>query len=99
MRLREAIGSKGHNLGPELIGHLALDALGFAQTGIETTAQRGHLFRGALRAHGAAQVIGLSTGEPGGVDRDLHQLLLEERDSQGLTQGLFQHGMVIGDLL
>ena len=99
MRFREAIGCKGHNFGPQLIRYLTLDTIGLAQTGIKTTAQRGHLFRGALRPHGAAQIISLGTGEAGGVDRDLHQLLLEERDAQRLTQGLFQHRVVIGHLL
>ena len=99
MGFREAIGGEGHDFGPQLLCHLALDAVGLAQAGKETAAQCGHLFRGALRAHGAAQVIGLGAGKTGGVDSDLHQLLLKKRDAQRLAQRFFQHRMVIGHLL
>ena len=48
-------------------------------------------------AHGLAQLVGLGRGEPGHVDDDLHQLLLEDRHPQGALQGGLQEGVGVGD--
>ena len=89
MGLREAISSEGHDLGPQLISHLPDNPVGFLQTLIKALLERRHLGRRALRAHRAPQVIRLSTTESGGIDRNLHELLLKERNPQCLAQGLF----------
>ena len=85
MRFGETIGSKGHDFGPELIRHLALDAVSLAQAVKKAAAQRGHLRRRALRPHGAAQVIGLGAGKTCRVYGNLHQLFLEKGDAQRLA--------------
>ena len=53
----------------------------------------------ALGAHGLAEPIGLGGGEPGHVDGQLHELLLEQRDAEGLGQGRLAQGMGVGDVL
>ena len=51
---------------------------------------------GALGAHRAAQLVGVGRGEPGDVDRDLHELLLEQRHPEGLLQRASQQRVVVG---
>ncbi len=55
--------------------------------GEEPVAQAGHPLPGALGAHGLAQLVGLGRGEPGHVDGDLHELLLEQRHPERLAPG------------
>ena len=40
----------------------------------------------ALGAHRPAQLVGLGTGEPGAVHRQLHQLFLEQRNAHGVLE-------------
>ena len=58
-----------------------------------------HALDGAFGPHGLTQTVGLGGAEACGVDGDLHELLLEERHSQGLGQGGFEGVMQVGDLL
>ena len=41
-------------------------------------------------AHGLAELIGLGSREPGGIDRHLHELLLEQRHPEGLRQAALE---------
>lgn len=58
-----------------------------------------HALRRALGAHGLAQGVGLGGAEAGGVDGDLHELLLEEGDPEGLGQGRPEGVVEVVDLL
>ena len=49
-----------------------------------------HPFTAALGAHGAAELVSLGAGQPRCVRCDAHQLLLKQRDPQGLSQGRFE---------
>ena len=47
--------------------------------------------------HGAAELVGLVGGESGGDDRELHGLLLEERDAEGAAEDGLDRGVGVGD--
>jgi hypothetical protein len=40
-----------------------------------------------------AQLVGLDDRQPGDLDGDLHQLLLEERDAEGPAEDPFEDGL------
>ena len=98
MGFGEAVRGEGDDLVPQAVGHLADDAVGLPQPAEEPRPQRLHPLDGTFGAHRAAQRVGLRPGEPGGVDGDLHQLFLEQRDAQGLAQRFLQHRVVVDDL-
>ena len=52
----------------------------------QVTLEGFHALGAALGAHGAAQLVGARTRQAGRVRGDAHELLLEERDAQGLAQ-------------
>ena len=76
------------------VGHLP-----GGHAGEQPVAQAGHPLAGPLGAHGLAQLVGLGGGEPGHVDGDLHQLLLEEGYPEGALQGRLQQRVQVGDRL
>ena len=55
--------------------------------------QTGHQLTGALVAHGPAQLVGLGDRQPGDLDGDLHQLLLEERNAEGPSEDPLEGGL------
>ena len=52
-----------------------------------------------LGRHGLAQLVGLGRAEPGDGHRHLHQLLLEQRDTEGPLQNGLEQRVQVGDLL
>ena len=68
-------------------------------SGYEFVTEGVHTLDGSFGPHGLTQAVCLGGAEPRGVDGDLHELLLEERHSQGLSQGGFEGVMQVGDLL
>ncbi len=99
MGFRETVGREGDDLLPEPLGHLTDQAVELGASCEEPGPHRRHLLRRALRAHGAAQGVRLGRAEPRGDDGELHELFLEQRDTQGARKHRFQAGMVVGDLL
>ena len=96
--LGEAVAGERGQLLPHPVGHLPGDAaLGHAV--VEPLAQPFHALEAALGAHGLAQLVGLAGREPGDVDGDLHELLLEQGHAQGLAQGLLHERVRVGDRL
>ena len=80
----------------DLVGDVAGDpAVGHADE--EPFPHGGHPGPGPFRAHRLAQPVGFPGGEPGRVDRDLHELLLEERHAEGLAQARFEDRVRVGD--
>ena len=55
--------------------------------------QPSHARPGTLGAHGLAQLVGLGGGEPGRVDGDVHELLLEQRHPERLLERSFEQRM------
>ena len=68
-------------------------------SGHELVTEGVHALKGSFGPHGLTQAVGLGGAEACGIDGDLHELLLEERHSQGLGQGWFEGVMQVGDLL
>lgn len=94
--LGEAEVREGGELGVDLVGDGAGDApLGHPL--VEPGPQALHALGRPLGAHGLAELVGLAGREAGDVDGHLHQLLLEQRDAQGLLQRRLQQGMQVGD--
>ena len=58
-----------------------------------------HALGATLGAHGSAQLVGARTRQAGRVRGDAHELLLEERDAQGLAQRGLEQRMQVGDRL
>ena len=81
--LRESEVGKGGQLQPDPLGHVGRDSPATRPIQ-EMLTEVLHPVVAAFGAHGLTQVIGLSSCEPGHVDGQLHELLLEQRDSQGL---------------
>ena len=52
-----------------------------------------------LRSHRLAELVGFGRAEPRAVDRELHELLLEERHTERLLQARLRERMDIRDLL
>ena len=79
------------------VDHLVGDAVQFAHAVVEPATQPSHPLGRPLGPHGAAQLVGLGGGEAGAVDRQLHQLLLEQRHPQRLSQCRLHRRVVVGD--
>ena len=81
--LRESEVGKGRQLQPNPLGHVGRDPP--ATRPVQEMLTEGlHSVVASFGAHGLTQVIGLSSCEPGHVDGQLHELLLEQRDTQRL---------------
>ncbi len=89
------IGERGQCL-VHLLAHVVGDLPG-RHPGEQPVAQAGHPLARALGAHRLAQLVGFGGGEPGHVDGDLHQLLLEQRDTERPLQRRLQQRVQIGD--
>ncbi len=98
MALGEPVVGEGGQLLPDLSDGLRRHAQ-FGGPGTEALLQGGHAFPAVLGAHGLAQAVSLGGGEPGHVHGQLHELLLEQRHSEGPGQGLLAEGMRVGDRL
>ena len=96
--LGEAVVGEGGQLLPD-----ELDGVGrYAPAGgpgPEALVQGGHTLPAALGPHGLAQAVSLGGGEPGHVDGQLHQLLLEQRHPESPGQGVLTQWMQVGDRL
>ena len=68
-------------------------------SGYEFVTEGVHALDGSFGPHGLTQAVCLGGAEACGVDGDLHELLLEERHPQGLSQGGLEGAMQVGDLL
>ena len=79
-----------------LFGHRLGHAPG-SHAGEQAVAEPGHALARPLGAHGLTQFVGLGRAEPGHIDGDLHQLLLEERHAEGAFQGRLHQRMEVGD--
>ena len=96
--LGEAEVGEGGELVVDAVGDLAGDApLGHAV--VEPLAQPLHALAAALGAHGLAELVGLAGAEAGHVDGHLHELLLEQRDAEGLGQRRLEQRVQVGDRL
>ena len=80
VRLGEAVVGEGVDLVVDPARRLLVDAV-LRHAVDELLADRRHPLARALVPHRAAQHVGLAGREPGGGDRHLHALLLEERDA------------------
>ena len=96
MAFRETEIGESLQLFVDLVDHLVGGAMQRAHAVVEPAAQPLHAFGRTLGPHGPPQLVGLGGRETGAVDRELHQLLLEKRYSQRLSQGRF-HGRVVVD--
>ena len=85
MALGESIVREGSEFLPYLIGNISDDSP-FGHPGIEARPHLLHSLAAPLGTHRLTQLVGLSGCEAGHVDRHLHQLLLEQRDTEGLRQ-------------
>ena len=56
----------------------------FVKAGLEAF----HALGASLRSHCLAELVSFIWGEVGNVDCHLHELLLEERNAEGLLEGL-----------
>ncbi len=98
MRLREpVVGERGHLVEQLPGGRLVDPPLG--HPGEQPGAQRLHPLPGALGAHRLAEPVGLGGGEPGEVDRHLHQLLLEQRHAERLAERALEQRVRVGHRL
>ena len=98
VRLGEAVVGERSQLHVQVVGDLAGDApLGHA--GVQPLLETLHPRRRALRAHRLAQLVGLRRREPGEVDRQLHQLLLEQRHAERALQAPLGQRVGVGDRL
>ena len=96
--LREAVVGEGGELEVDVVGQLAGDpALGHPP--VEPILQLGHPGGGPLGPHRPAQLVRLRRVEAGHVDRQLHQLLLEQRHAQRLVQGVGHQRVRVPPLL
>ena len=98
MGLGEAELGKRPQLAVDLLGGRLIDVAG-SHARHEPVMEGIHTFKGSLGPHGLTQGVGLSGAEPGGIDGDLHELLLKERHTQGLGQGGFEGVVQISNLL
>ena len=98
MTLGESIVRESRHLVEDFIGDRTDDPT-FGHTGVQAIAKASHTFGTALRPHGLTQLIGFGWRETGDVDRHLHELLLEQRDSEGLAETVLEQRMQIGDRL
>ena len=98
MALGEAEIGEALDLVHDVVGHLAGDATR-GHAGEEPVAHRRHPGAGALGTHRLAEAVRLPRGEPGDVDRHLHELLLEQRHAERPLQALLEQRVRIGDRL
>ena len=98
MALGEAEGRERLDLGEDVVGDRAGDAVG-GHALIQPVAQPGHLLLAALGAHRPAHLVGLGRAAAGRVDGQPHQLLLEQRHAQGALQRRLQQRVRVGDRL
>ena len=92
MALGETEVGEGGQLLPDGVSGLAGDPP-VGHPLVEAGAEAFHAGGGSFRAHGLAKLVGLRRREPGGVDRHLHELLLEQRHPEGLLQAPLETGM------
>ena len=97
MAFREAEIGECLQLLVDPVDHLVGRAVQCSHAVVEPAAQPSHAFGRTFGSHGAAELVGLSGGKTGAVDRELHQLLLKKRDSQRLSQRRFHGGVVVDD--
>ena len=81
----EAEVREGLELLVDLVGLVGGDAVR-GHPRVEARLELLHALGGSLGAHGPAQPVGLAAVEAGGVDGDLHELLLEQRHPERLLQ-------------
>ena len=98
MALREAVVGEGGQLLPDLLGDVGWDPA-LPRPVQEPLVEGLHAGVAALGAHGLAEPVGLSGGEPGDVDGEAHELFLEQRDAEGSCQGVLARRVEVGDLL
>ncbi len=96
--LREPVAGEGPHPVENTPGRLLVHpvARGALQ---EAPAQPLHPPAGPFRPHRVPQLVGLGGGEVRDVERDLHQLFLEQRHAQGLVQRVRQQRMVVFPVL
>ena len=97
MAFREAEIGERLQLLVDPVGHLAGDAVPLAHAVVEPAAQPAHPLGRPLGPHRPAQLVGLGGGEAGAVDRELHELLLKQRDAERFSQRGLHRWMVVGD--
>ena len=66
---------------------------------VEASADALHPLTAALRSHRLTQLVGLRRGEPGDIDRHLHELLLEQRHAERLAQRALEQRVQVGHRL
>ncbi len=98
VRLREAKVGESGELPVDRVGNLAGDTPRRHPL-VEASPQPRHARRRALGAHRLAELVRLDSAEPGDVDRDLHQLLLEKRHAERLAKRPLQQGVEVAHLL
>jgi len=94
--LGEAVVGEGGQLVPEPLDHAGRHPP-FGRPGGEAVVQDRHASVAALGGHGLPQPVGLDGAEPGHVDGQLHELLLEQRDAEGLGKGVLAQRVRICD--
>ena len=94
--LGKAVVREGRHLGEDLVGNPRGDAT-FVHAVVETLTQSLHARTRTLRPHRLAQLVRLGRGETGDIDGHLHQLLLEQRDTQCLRERVLEQRMQIGN--
>ena len=98
VRLGEPVVRECLHLQVQLVGDVANDAVG-CHPGVKPLLELLHPPSRPFRSHGLAQLIGLGRSETGNVDCHLHQLFLEERNSESLAERVFEQRMEIRHLL
>ena len=96
--LWEPVVGEGSQLLPDLLGHVGHHPP--ATRPVQEPMVEGlHPIVASLGSHGLAEAVSLGGREAGHVDGQLHELLLEQRDAQGLGEGVLTQGMQVGDRL
>src|SRR5438105_15598233 len=98
MALGESEVGEALDLVHNVVGHFSSDAA-FGHSRVETRAHRCHARARSFRAHRLTQTVGLPRCETGDVDRHLHELLLEQRHTEGLLEALLEQRVWIRDRL
>ncbi len=98
MALGKAVIGEGHELGPDLFTNVVGDALG-GHAVEEPQLELFHPGPTALGPHRPPQLVGFGRGEARHVDRHLHQLLLEQRNAEGLLERILEQWVQVRDRL
>ena len=98
MALGEAEARERLQLRVDLLGGGAGDAA-FGHPGHQPFAHAGHPRLRSLRSHRLTELVGFGRAETRAVDRELHELLLEERHTERLPQARLGERVDVGDLL